>query len=723
MPIMSVRPPPVKRWIQGRQKHYNQATGDYFLRLRQALDRTFEQKLKNLNSKTIVVKIESGLEKRIIRGLTIDKADLSDAKLNQRLVLIDARSNKQVASGFIAEVSLHEVRIKLNKQLTLDTRDSTEATETSDPSSRAIKFKIKFDYQEIVENRVQVERALRKFRHLSCSLTLHKCLLGNFKDCSNLKYGKARVVPLEGLIQPKGLQVLAVEQAMKKRVSLIEGVAGSGKTIVAANIACSMSRLRRRKILLCSPLQSTVDRLAEIISTTQGVKVVKLTPFVNISQETKHSILEPDFEVIRVELGDGELPATLGDCSLDKLVDEAIYRRGWSRLKKSSPNYGATRKQRAQMHQKSIKMVRNCSRWLRQRLTHKILDSADVVCCTLAQAGSQHLKGLRFNMLIIDDAHVASEIESLIPLMMRGLKQVTLLSDMRQKIRLAKANGHISSISQHKSSVKCKAPVQKYRKKEKIVDVKLDLVQEPGGLFERWLAVGLAPVALKCQHRMHKTLAAFSNHHFYLSRLKTDPSANLKLTSEICRDEKNTDVLCSEERFGWLPNSKCLTAIFNTVNESDSMLDTLRDILDKLVNLENVHESRIGIISNITWYATQNYCGIQIGTTDDFMGQEKDFIILLAAESSTVGSTLKEVESNSECNYLESDRALHVAITRARLGMFILADLTYVAPNIRSHQKTTLNRELSPPINYCKGWVNLVKYYVANELVELVESY
>lgn len=666
----------VRKWIQRRKKSYKLATNTNFTRLNKALEEDTKQKLKILLAKSIRVSFDSLGDdgSTPIKGIIVKRSNLPDVTVNECILLINSQTNKQEARGVITEVNSDEIKIKLEKPFTIG--------KDEDPGKK--EFKIVFDDESLLRRKKRVQSALRKFKRLSCSLPIHKCLLGYYKDELNLRYKKARVVPVNGLQPLEGAQILAVEQSLKKRVSLIEGVAGSGKTMVAANIASSTSRLRGQKVLICSPSKSTVIKLTNLLANTECIKVVRLQkrPLIAFAPMMKS---RKKFTSIK-------------DCSLDILVNQAIYRLAWNRLKRSPYE---SRREQAKLHVKAINLVKNSSFWLRRKMELKILSRADVVCCTLDEAGDACLNDVKFDMLIIDDVQIASEIDCTVPLMKKGLKQVTLLSDMRIGIRMAR------SLEQQPNNIKkallkssSTRPVKSSPGIKSNSDrIDLEQIKEPGKLFEKLLKIGLAPVALKCQYRMQETLATFPNYRFYLSRLKTDTSTNKILEKRIFRDFLN-----DENRFNWLPNRECLTALFNSPN----MIDTARDIIYKLVSRENISRDQIGIITNDLTNINIDFDGVELGTINEFFGQERDFIVLLTLEIN-LGSKISE-----DANYLANNAALSAVMTRAKLGLFIVANIKDILKNDKESPETS---KVKHSAKYCDSWLDLVKFYAKNNLV------
>lgn len=125
---------------------------------------------------------------------------------------------------------------------------------------------------------------------------------------------------------------------------------------------------------------------------------------------------------------------------------------------------------------------------LRNRTEREILQAADVICCTCVGAGDPRLKNFRFRQVVIDEATQAIEAEALIPLSM-GAKQIVFVGDHCQL-------GPV---------VMCKAAA------------KAGLTQS---MFERLVLIGLRPIRLQVQYRMHPILSEFPSNMFYEGSLQ-----------------------------------------------------------------------------------------------------------------------------------------------------------------------------------------------------------
>jgi regulator of nonsense transcripts 1 len=104
----------------------------------------------------------------------------------------------------------------------------------------------------------------------------------------------------------------------------------------------------------------------------------------------------------------------------------------------------------------------------------EILNSADVICCTCVGAGDPRVSKMKFRTVLIDESTQSAEPECMIPLVL-GCKQVVLVGDHQQ----------LGPVIMNKKAAKA------------------GLNQS---LFERLVHLGLAPIRLNVQYRMHPCL-------------------------------------------------------------------------------------------------------------------------------------------------------------------------------------------------------------------------
>jgi len=294
-------------------------------------------------------------------------------------------------------------------------------------------------------------------------------------------------------------------------------------------------------------------------------------------------------------------------------------------------------------------------RTLRTRTEREILQAADVICCTCVGAGDPRLKNFRFRQVLIDEATQAVEAEALIPIAL-GAKQIVLVGDHCQL-------GPV---------VMCKTAA------------KAGLTQS---LFERLVLIGIRPIRLQVQYRMHPCLSEFPSNMFYEGSLQNG-------VTEADRLLLNLPGFTGKEDFPWPIQNKpmffySISGMEEISASGTSYLNrTEASYVEKIVT----HLLKIGVtpaqIGVITPYdgqkqyvsdymrrsgslASSLYEAIEIASVDAFQGREKDFILVSCVRSS----------ESQGIGFLSDPRRLNVALTRSRLGLILLGNPRVLSKN------------------------------------------
>ncbi|KAG5439840.1 hypothetical protein PCANB_000122 [Pneumocystis canis] len=254
----------------------------------------------------------------------------------------------------------------------------------------------------------------------------------------------------------------------------------------------------------------------------------------------------------------------------------------------------------------------------------EILSNADVICATCVGCGDPRLSKFKFRTVLIDEATQATEPECIIPLVM-GCKQVVLVGDHQQ--------------------LAAKAGLQQ-------------------SLFERLVILGISPIRLTVQYRMHPCLSEFPSNMFYEGTLQNGVSKSERL-------RKNVD-------FPWPVNDAPMMFHMSLGQEEISTeASNCEKIVVKFFKA-GVKFSQIGIItpyegqrSYIVSSMQQSgslrkdlYKEIEVASVDAFQGREKDYIIVSCVRSN----------EHQGIGFLSDPRRLNVALTRAKYGIVILGN-------------------------------------------------
>ncbi|MBA0857485.1 hypothetical protein Goshw_013037, partial [Gossypium schwendimanii] len=278
---------------------------------------------------------------------------------------------------------------------------------------------------------------------------------------------------------------------------------------------------------------------------------------------------------------------------------------------------------------------------LKRATEREISQSADVICCTCVGAGDPRLANFRFRQVLIDESTQATEPECLIPLVL-GVKQVVLVGDHCQL-----------------------GPVIMCKK-----GARAGLAQS---LFERLVLLGVKPIRLQVQYRMHPCLSEFPSNSFYEGTLQNGVTINERQSLGI--------------DFPWPVPNRPMFFYVQMGQEEISASGTSYLNRTEAANVEKivttflrsgVVPSQIGVITPyegqrayIVNYMSRNgalrqqlYKEIEVASVDSFQGREKDYIILSCVRSN----------EHQGIGFLNDPRRLNVALTRARYGIVILGN-------------------------------------------------
>ncbi len=268
----------------------------------------------------------------------------------------------------------------------------------------------------------------------------------------------------------------------------------------------------------------------------------------------------------------------------------------------------------------------------------EILKAADVICTTCVAGFDRRLKIFRFTKVLIDEATQSTEPECILPIL-KGAKQVILVGDHCQL-------GPV---------IMCKKAAQAGMNQS---------------LFKRLVRLGIRPIRLQVQYRMHPCLSTFPSLTFYEGSLQNGVSINERTYHNI--------------NFPWPVASKPMFFYHSIGKEEISASGTSYLNRSEANNVEKIVTFflKSGILPHqlgiITPYDGQRaficsymqragtiqqtlYRDVEVASVDSFQGREKDFIILSSVRSN----------EKAGIGFLSDPRRLNVAITRARYGLVI----------------------------------------------------
>lgn len=301
----------------------------------------------------------------------------------------------------------------------------------------------------------------------------------------------------------------------------------------------------------------------------------------------------------------------------------------------------------------------------RREIRNSMLEEAEVVFSTNSSSGVASIEtfvcetGLRFNVVIMDEAAQAVEPSTLIPLRY-GCTRVVLVGDPAQL--------PATVISRH-------AIARGYDR----------------SLFARLVANGHAVCMLEMQYRSHPLLSAFPARAFYGARLSD--SSDIAAGSRDLRQMHAThgfgplvlyDVRYARQSAASSGSADGPAASWRNEAEADVVLGLLMALSRAVPLLPEQERACIRTVGVITfyrgqvellrsrvspWRAAGQPFSVDVNTVDGFQGQEKDVIILSC------------VRTGSNIGFLRDLRRMNVALTRARYACWVVADAAALRTN------------------------------------------
>ena len=274
-------------------------------------------------------------------------------------------------------------------------------------------------------------------------------------------------------------------------------------------------------------------------------------------------------------------------------------------------------------------------------LHDKIVENAQVVFGTLSQAGSRDLqpreRPQHFDSVLIDECGQSIEPETIIPTALSPTTMV-LVGDHLQLPALV-----VSPLA-----------------------IKIGLQRSA---LERLIDMNYPHTMLDVQYRMHPEIASLPSDFFYDGKLKNDHS------------------VCVHSRRPW--HSEPLLDVYRVLNVEGkeklvgSSMENIQEVacvlslLDKIARVVTEHPEIIPSVAVITPYRRQEerievHCQSKkypfiprVGTVDSFQGAEFDIVILSAVRANSSGAI----------GFLEEDRRLNVALTRAKTTLVVVCSV------------------------------------------------
>ena len=460
-------------------------------------------------------------------------------------------------------------------------------------------------------------------------------------------------------------QIKAVQKALAARdFFLIHGPPGTGKTVTCIEVI-QQAVAKKETVLATADSNVAVDNIVEWL-VKRGVRTVRVGHPARVNpllrehtldymlednstykeaQELRERAFDLDEEQDQYTLPEGRWRRGLSDSSIRELASKGQTTRnipeekiqsmaGWLKIQDKINDY--------------FRQIDE----LKEQAVNKILNKAEVICCTNSTAGSEIMTDREFDLLVLDEATQATEPSALIPL--TKTKRVVMAGDHRQL-----------------------PPT--------ILNQKAEQEGLAKSLFERLLDIHGNDIKqlLRTQYRMNEKIMEFSSQHFYDQELRAaDVVKNWTLDDlEIeLPEEPFFDNVFDPEKPVIFLDTVSKEAVEESVKDSQSYRNIVEsqfatEILERAIQT-GINGSEVALISPYKDQADLiaskiDNESIEIDTVDGFQGREKEIIIL----------SLVRNNPDRNIGFLKDLRRLNVSITRARKKLIIIGDSSTISSN------------------------------------------
>ena len=404
-----------------------------------------------------------------------------------------------------------------------------------------------------------------------------------------------------------------------KDVAIVHGPPGTGKTTTLVE-AVYETLHRENQVLVCAQSNMAVDWISEKL-VDRGVSVLRIGNPSRVNDKMLSFTYERRFE------SHPDYPQLW---SIRKAIRELYARVG-----------KGTDRETVRL---KINSLKDRATELEIRINEALFADARVIACTLVGSANRLLVEQKFGTLFIDEA--AQALEAACWIAIRKADRVILAGDHCQlpptvKSPEALRGGLGNTLMQA------------------IVSNKPDTVS-----------------LLKLQYRMNEEIMRFSSDWFYHGQLRSAPEVKYRgiLDFDTPIEWINTEGMdCNEEFVG---------ENYGRINKQEAELSvqTLKEYLQK-IGRERILEERIDVGLISPYKAQVQYLrqlikkdtffkpyrlAITINTVDGFQGQERDVILI----------SLVRANEEGQIGFLNDLRRMNVAMTRARMKLIILGDVS-----------------------------------------------
>jgi ATP-dependent RNA/DNA helicase IGHMBP2 len=483
---------------------------------------------------------------------------------------------------------------------------------------------------------------------LSAVMAAHGNRLAELRDVLlGARQATFREPQADDLFYPSALndsQLAAVRHVVTAQdVAIIHGPPGTGKTTTLVQAILETIR-RERRVLVCAPSNTAVDLLTEKLA-EHGVNVIRLGNPSRVSELLlKHTL-------------DAGVMAHASYAKMHAMRQTAEQHR--EAASERVRNFGFEERERRLWLREEARTLRQAADDLERFMIEDVLESVQVITCTLVGASHRAIRHLGFETVFIDEAAQALEPGCWIPIA-KG-QRLVLAGDHHQLPPTVKSEKAAREGLRETLFEKC---IQRQPNTARMLQV---------------------------QYRMHAQIMGFSSEKFYGGQLVAHQSvrdADLAAYDSRFDDPRFSPDLPVEfiDTAGCGFSELAIPESRSTANpeEAHLLLERLAQLLGQLSEPGEPTEPdqrplTIGVIA--PYRAQINYLKdaiedsavlndlllqrrLSVGTVDSFQGQERDIIAITLTRSNPQG----------EIGFLSDIRRMNVGMTRARRKLLLVGD-------------------------------------------------
>ncbi|KTF88884.1 hypothetical protein cypCar_00011312 [Cyprinus carpio] len=490
------------------------------------------------------------------------------------------------------------------------------------------------------------------------SIALRHRILKKSSEQAVYLYVLMREEPPAGLPLLNESQFKALEQALNGKFTVIQGPPGTGKTVVGAYIVYWFSQLnsknpwklkelkdkKREVILYCGPSNKSVDVVAEYLLKF-GNKLKQLRVYSRQMEMQEYPYPGSNLQLSHKSLRQEKSKPELRDITLH-------HRIRMSHNPHSQAITDFDKRIAHKPHSLTDADIEEYKKLLNSARLYE-LESHDVILCTCTAAASPNLtKTLSARQILIDECAMATEPQTLVPLVSFKPEKVVLLGDHKQLRPIVK-NEHVRRLGMTRS------------------------------LFERYMDRALL---LDTQYRMHEEICRFPSEAYYLGRLRTkvdERTSVLHIQTERSRQSKH--ILFGDIRGDEI--SLVVSTARGNENSKANFAEVKKavEICAQLVSVGHVRQEDIAILSPYNAQVAQirdrlkstdpQMDRITVTTITKSQGSEWQYVILSMVRS----CPSNEIEPypprewlSKHIGFVGDENQINVGITRAQDGLCIL---------------------------------------------------